>query len=290
MDVKISQIISDGGFNTEDTDLLITTLKESEKYKNRVKTSFRGTVVEGNLVEIVNDLDALLNNNKGYKDKQSLRDLERQQELERQKAERLELEKEKLNKQKRQNSEYIRQQEEIVKEREKQEAIERAKQYAASVVEAKRKKGFVYDLKGNRGRSMTVFADRVVITVVPKASSLITGNYTDGEKTIFFHDVIGVQFKKSSGLVGYLQFETASGLMNNATNNMFNENTFTFDETVVSNEKMREVADYVIAQISLFKQALYSNAEEIKKYKELLDLGAITTEEYEAKKKQLLNI
>ncbi|WP_334308104.1 SHOCT domain-containing protein [Aminipila sp.] len=33
-----------------------------------------------------------------------------------------------------------------------------------------------------------------------------------------------------------------------------------------------------------------SAADEIKKYKELLDLGAISNEEFEAKKKQLLNI
>lgn len=33
-----------------------------------------------------------------------------------------------------------------------------------------------------------------------------------------------------------------------------------------------------------------SDADELKKYKELLDSGAITQEEYDAKKKQLLNI
>lgn len=34
----------------------------------------------------------------------------------------------------------------------------------------------------------------------------------------------------------------------------------------------------------------FSAADELKKYKELLDLGAITSEEYDAKKSQLLNI
>ncbi len=34
----------------------------------------------------------------------------------------------------------------------------------------------------------------------------------------------------------------------------------------------------------------FSNADEIKKYKELLDIGAITQEEYDAKKKQLLGL
>ena len=35
---------------------------------------------------------------------------------------------------------------------------------------------------------------------------------------------------------------------------------------------------------------VFSPADEIKKYKELLDMGAITQEEFEAKKKQLLNL
>ena len=33
-----------------------------------------------------------------------------------------------------------------------------------------------------------------------------------------------------------------------------------------------------------------SNADEIKKYKELLDMGVITQEEFDAKKKQLLGL
>ena len=34
----------------------------------------------------------------------------------------------------------------------------------------------------------------------------------------------------------------------------------------------------------------FSPADEIKKYKELLDMGAITQEEFDAKKRQLLNL
>lgn len=34
----------------------------------------------------------------------------------------------------------------------------------------------------------------------------------------------------------------------------------------------------------------FSPADEIKKYKELLDMGAITQEEFESKKQQLLNL
>ena len=47
-------------------------------------------------------------------------------------------------------------------------------------------------------------------------------------------------------MIGYLQFETASGLMNNNSSNFFNENTFTFEENTVPNEKMLEVYRYII--------------------------------------------
>ncbi|WP_242831373.1 SHOCT domain-containing protein [Desulfitobacterium dehalogenans] len=38
------------------------------------------------------------------------------------------------------------------------------------------------------------------------------------------------------------------------------------------------------------KNTSLSAADEIKKYKELLDIGAISQDEYEAKKKQLLGL
>ena len=73
----------------------------------------------------------------------------------------------------------------------------------------------IYDLNGVRGRHLDVYEDKVVITVKANFGSFLTGNISDGEKTIYFVDCIGVQFKKSGFQIGYLQFETASGTMNN---------------------------------------------------------------------------
>lgn len=154
----------------------------------------------------------------------------------------------------------------------------------------------IYDLKGCRGRSIQVFDDKVILTIKAGLGSFITGNISDGEKTIYYTDCIGVQFKKSGLQIGYLQFETASGIMNNRANNFFNENTFTWDKPQQSNEKMEEVSKYVKNRVDYYKNAknapvvTATPADEIKKYKELLDMGVITQEEFDAKKKQLLGL
>ncbi len=157
--------------------------------------------------------------------------------------------------------------------------------------------GLVYDLEGVRGRHIRVYEDKAVISVKATVGSFITGNISDGEKTIYYADCIGVQFKESGLQIGYLQLETASALMNNKASNFFNENSFTFDTTKVPNEKMREVANYVRQQVEACKRqksapaaAAPSPADELKKFKELLDMGAITQEEFDAKKKQLLGL
>lgn len=157
--------------------------------------------------------------------------------------------------------------------------------------------GLVYDLQGVRGRYMRVYENRAVIGVKANLGSFITGNVSDGEKTIYYRDCVGVQFKESGLQIGYLQLETASGIMNMKQSNFFNENSFTFDTTVQSNEKMNVVADYVRSRVEAAKNAgsqpivnQVSAADELKKFKELLDLGIITQDEFDTKKKQLLGL
>lgn len=157
--------------------------------------------------------------------------------------------------------------------------------------------GLVYDLEGVRGRHMKVYENKVVIRVKATFGSLVTGNASDGEKTIYYRDCLGVQFKESGFQIGYLQLETASGIMNMKHDNFFNENSFTFDTTVQSNETMAEVADYIRGRVEAAKngggQTIVqgvSAADELRKFKELLDMGVLTQEEFDAKKKQLLGL
>ena len=147
-----------------------------------------------------------------------------------------------------------------------------------------------------------MYEEKCVITTKASLSSWATGNSSDGEKTIYYVDCIGVQFKRcGTGLtIGYLQLETASGLMNKKADNFWNENSFTFNKEE-QNEQVAEIADYIKEKIDEIKRQKSapqattvvqqaSAADELKKFKELLDMGVITQEEFDAKKKQLLGL
>lgn len=111
----------------------------------------------------------------------------------------------------------------------------------------------VYKIHGARGRSLRVYPYKCIINTSVTAGSLLTNNATDGEKTIHFNDVIGIQYKKSGVTIGYLQFETASGTMNHDKSNFFSENTFTFeaDNDVI----MEEVYEYIIGIFDEIKRS-----------------------------------
>lgn len=89
--------------------------------------------------------------------------------------------------------------------------------------------------------------------------------------------------------------------MNNTASNFFNENSFTFDTSVVTTKKMKEIAAYVESRVQEIKHlstqppsatvsSPFSVADELLKFKQLLDMGALTQEEFDAKKKELLNL
>lgn len=156
---------------------------------------------------------------------------------------------------------------------------------------SKNAKGIVYEITGARGRTLEVYKNKVIIKTSITIGSVITGNATDGQKVIYYKDVIGLQFKQSGAMIGYLQLETASSTMNNEKNNFFNENTFTFEDFNTPNKLMEEVFNYLDNRIEEVKTGNnnISIADEILKFKSLLDNQVITLDEFELKKKQLLN-
>lgn len=117
----------------------------------------------------------------------------------------------------------------------------------------------------------------------------------DGEKTIDINNMTGIQIKKANFFTnGYIQFifmgsqESKRGVMAAATD----ENTvmFTKREQKMAEEIKEYIESILVNRSKPQVAASVSGADEILKYKELLDQGVITEEEFRAKKKQLLGI
>ncbi len=178
-----------------------------------------------------------------------------------------------------------------------EEAKQKAEAEKAQVIRTYEQKvrGFdkpVYSVKGNRGKTLYVCEDHIRITVDVTVGSVITGNATDGEKIIFYDDCIGIQYKRCGALIGYLQLETASPIMNNKSENFFNENAFTFDDSV--EDVMYEVYEYIFRRVQASKKnnsnIQKSVSTELEKLKILLDNAVINEEEYTTLKKKLIGI
>lgn len=157
----------------------------------------------------------------------------------------------------------------------------------------RRRKGIIYDLVGCRGRSIVVYDNRCVIMTDVTLGSVMTGNALDGEKTIFYKDVVGVQFKEAGFTIGYLQLETSSIQMNNKDSNAFSENTFTFDciGTEYSNKDIIKVKEYIVNQILKYKQ-LPSNIDvkciSLSSVCDLYEKQLLTKEEFEKLKEKII--
>lgn len=118
-----------------------------------------------------------------------------------------------------------------------------------------------------------------------------------GVKTIPINSITALQYKKPGFSVGYLQFILlGSPEIQGGANAAFkDENTVTFLQS--ENHlilQLKEFLEYKIANRNDVSNKVINPAssalDEIKKLKELLDIGAITQDEFEAKKKQLLDL
>lgn len=155
----------------------------------------------------------------------------------------------------------------------------------------------VIQFKGYNGQ-IYVYEDHLVIERKGFLATAAAG--FAGSKTIPFSAIQSVQFKDAGAMVnGYIQFAVLGGVEKRGgiTNAVSDENS------VVFTRKMQDGADrvrnYVEKAILNRENAPVersapaeapSVADEIKKFKDLLDMGAITQEEFDAKKKQLLGL
>lgn len=147
-----------------------------------------------------------------------------------------------------------------------------------------------FELKGVGGR-LFVFDDKVVIE--PKGLLGLAKGLGTGAKTIPMDSIKSVQFKKGSIFTnGFIQFGILGG--NESLGGIFNaagdENSVVFKKG--DNELAEQIKEYVEGIILNRSKAQHapqiSSADEIMKFKTLLDQGIISQDEFDRKKKEIL--
>lgn len=151
----------------------------------------------------------------------------------------------------------------------------------------------IFDFKSSVGDGLKVYEDRIVITHSGVLNFFAMG--MKGDKTIYYSDLTAVQFKKAGWVAGHIQFSLLGG--RESVGGVFaasgDENTITISSN--ENEIAEKMVAYIQEKIKEARQpkvavAATSAADELKKFKELLDMGVITQEEFDTKKKQLLGL
>lgn len=138
---------------------------------------------------------------------------------------------------------------------------------------------------------LDVYEERIVIKRKGKRAVKIYG--IEEERSIPMEVIKGVKFRAWTLMVrGYLQFniegniDTQGGFVAAASD----ENTIFF--TKEGNETAKKIKNYI--EEIIVKSTKYDDGNgsinELKRFKELFDEGIITKEEFEAKKKQILNL
>jgi len=153
--------------------------------------------------------------------------------------------------------------------------------------------GAIYTIRNNSGSTLDVFENYVELSHQNMISQLAMRG-AKGKKRIMFQSISAIDFKKAMFKeAGYIQFsvmgsERSGGMLSAAGD----ENSILINEGL--NELAQEIVDYIESKRNQnaapqVVQQL-STADELKKFKELLDSGIITQEEFDAKKKQLLGL
>lgn len=111
------------------------------------------------------------------------------------------------------------------------------------------------------------------------------------DKIIPISQIVSVQIKKKGLTPGYIYFQTVGGL----TTHVKKPNEIIADENswIITNKSDYEIAikmKEAIENGNIQSGNNTSSADEILKFKALLDAGAITQEEFDAKKRQLLGL
>lgn len=153
----------------------------------------------------------------------------------------------------------------------------------------------VYDIETALA-TLKVYEDYCVLTAKKNLTTLfITNKFFAGEKKFYFSDLTSVQYRAPGTITdGYLEFEYPGSRSGNSSGAYSSENSISFAKRDAA--KMEEIYHYIDQKIHELKRpqaaaaAAPSPAEELKKFKKLLDMGVISQEEFDSKKKQLLGL
>ena len=161
-------------------------------------------------------------------------------------------------------------------------------------------KDYKYKLTAHTGTSLEVYDSYVIINHMQVGSlttNILRGGALGG-KRINFADLTSVQFREPSGMtVGFIQFAYPGSIESKGgiTDMINDENSIPIQPSMVA--EAREIVKFIETRKAELKNTPQgtivqqtSQADELKKFKELLDMGVISQEEFDAKKKQILGI
>jgi hypothetical protein len=149
-------------------------------------------------------------------------------------------------------------------------------------------------LNGVNGQ-LELYEDKILIKRKGVLSKMTQG-FFKGDKSIYLAQISGIQVKPGTWATnGYIQFTLSGG--NENTKGIFDA---TRDENaVIFTRKYNDLVNRIKDRIEELKMSLskpgaainpISPADEIKKYKELLNDNVITAEEFNKKKEDLLRL
>ncbi len=140
---------------------------------------------------------------------------------------------------------------------------------------------------------LEVYSDKLIIKRKKKMLNTLTG--MRGDTTIHFTNITAIKNTPARGMrSGNIIFATPDHKFSSNPNYDDNGVTYTYNY----NETAEQIANYINKRIQEINSQNRnrnnshsgSSADEILKYKKLLDMGVITKAEFEKKKKQLLGI
>lgn len=154
---------------------------------------------------------------------------------------------------------------------------------------------------GMGGKSIIIINGNTLTISRPGLMSKMSLGFT-GDKTIMINQISGVQIKKVGLARGYIHFimagtkEVKSGIIGGKIdeNVVYSDSSFKKSNKQI-NDDFEEIKRYIEdfnsnQNNTTVVQNVKSPVEQVKELKELLDMGAISQEEFDKKKKELLNL